>query len=105
MKNMAGMMKQAADMQKKMKVLQKEIEEKEVTGSAGNGLVEVTMTCKHQVRGIKLDDSVVDADDKETLEDLIAAALNDANNQIETYVTTEMNKITGPLGGMGLPGM
>lgn len=102
MKNMANMLKQAQQMQKNMKTLQEKLESEEVEGQASNGLVKVTMTCKHNVKSIKVDPSVVDADDIETLEDLLTVALNDAVSKIESYVNSEVSKVTG---GMNMPGL
>lgn len=102
MKNMASMMKQAQQMQKNMQNLQAELEKHEITGSAAGNSVEVTMTCKHKITDLKIDASVVDADDIETLEDLITVAFNDAADKVETYVNTEVNKVTG---GMNIPGL
>lgn len=99
---MAGMLKQAQQMQKNMKKLQAELENHEITGEASGGLVKVTMTCKHQITELKIDPSVVDSDDVETLEDLVTVAVNSAVAQIEAHVTSEMSKATG---GMNIPGM
>ncbi len=96
------MMKQAQQMQSNMKRLQTELESHEMTGTAAGGAVEITMTCKHKVTAVKLNPDVVDADDIETLEDLLMVAFNDVSNQIENHVSTEMNKVTG---GMNIPGM
>jgi len=105
MKNMAALMKQAQQMQKNMKDLQNKLGEVELEGTAGGELVKVTMTCKHEVRRVQIDPSVIDADDAETLEDLVAAAINDVEGKIESYVSAEMSKISGGMAGMGLPGM
>lgn len=102
MKNMMGMMKQAQAMQKNMEKLQKDLEEVVMQGQAGAGMVTIDMTCKHQVRAVKVNPDVVDADDVETLEDLIAAAINDVHGKIEAHVAGEMKSITG---GMSIPGL
>lgn len=102
MKNMAAMMKQAQQMQKNMQNLQTELEKHEITGAAAGGSVEVTMTCKHKITALKIDPSVVDSDDVETLEDLLTVAFNDAAEKVETYVNTEVGKVTG---GMSIPGL
>lgn len=102
MKNMMGMMKKAQEMQSNMQKLQEELGEVVMKGQAANGAVSIDMTCKHQVRGIKIDASVVDADDIETLEDLIAVAINDVHSKIEAHVSAEMSKLTG---GMNIPGL
>lgn len=102
MKNMAAMMKQAQQMQKNMQNLQTELESHEITGSAAGGALEVTMTCKHKVTAIKINPELVDADDVETLEDMLMVAINDTTSKIETYVNAEVAKVTG---GMKIPGM
>ena len=102
MKNMAEMLKQAQKMQSNMKTLQAELENIEMEGSAGNGMVKITMTCKHQVRNVEISPDVVDADDIETLEDLIAAAINDVQTKVEEHVNQKVSSVTG---GMNIPGM
>ena len=94
-----NLMKQAQKMQADMQKAQEEMANVEVTGQAGGGLVSVTMTCRHDVKRVTIDDSVMD--DKEMLEDLVAAAVNDAVRQVEK--TTE-EKMSGLTSGMGLPG-
>ena len=99
--NMNNIMKQAQKMQKQMEEAQKELEEKEVTASAGGGVVEVTISGKHEVTNVKLKEEVVDPDDIEMLEDMIMAATNEALRQIDEISTESMAKITGGLGGLG----
>lgn len=99
--NMNNLMKQAQKMQKQMEEATKELEEKEVTATAGGGAVEVTVSGKKEVTKVKLAEEVVDPDDIEMLEDLIMAATNEALRQIEEYSAQSMSKITGGLGGMG----
>ncbi|EIW89155.1 MAG: YbaB/EbfC family nucleoid-associated protein [Alishewanella agri] len=102
---MGNMLKQAQAMQEKMQKMQAEIANMEVTGEAGAGLVKVTMTGNHNVRRVSIDDSLM-SDDKEMLEDLIAAALNDAVRRVEENNKEQMAKITGGLQlppGMKLP--
>jgi DNA-binding YbaB/EbfC family protein len=94
-----NLMKQAQKMQADMQKAQEEMANIEVTGQAGGGLVSVTMTCRHDVKRITIDDSVMD--DKEMLEDLVAAAVNDAVRQVEKTVEQKMSGLTA---GMGLPG-
>jgi nucleoid-associated protein EbfC len=94
-----NLMKQAQKMQADMQKAQEEMANIEVTGQAGGGLVSVTMTCRHDVKRVKIDDSVMD--DKEMLEDLVAAAVNDAVRQVEKTVEEKMSGLTS---GMGLPG-
>tara|TARA_R110002126_G_scaffold33382_42_gene104628 strand:+ start:6545 stop:6871 length:327 start_codon:yes stop_codon:yes gene_type:complete len=96
---MGNIMKQAQAMQEKMQKVQAEIANMEVTGESGAGLVKITMTGGHNVRRVEIDDSLL-ADDKEMLEDLIAAALNDAVRRVEDNNKEQMAKVTG---GMQLP--
>lgn len=101
--NMANLMKQAQKMQKQMEEATKELEEKEMTATAGGGVVEVTVSGKREVTRIKIDPEAVDPDDVEMLEDLIMAAANEAIRKIDEYSQNTMGKITGGLGGgMGL---
>ena len=96
---LGNIMKQAQQMQEKMQKLQEELAKMEVVGEAGAGLVKVTMTGSHSVRRVELDDSLL-ADDKELLEDLMAAAVNDAVRRIEEQNKSRMAELTG---GMQLP--
>ena len=100
--NMNNLMKQAQRMQHQMEEAQKELEEKEVTATAGGGAVEVTVSGKHEVTKIKLSEEVVDPDDIEMLEDLIMAATNEAMRQVDEATQKSMSQITGGLGG-GFP--
>lgn len=100
--NMGGMMKQVQQMQKKMVEMQAELEEREVTATAGGGAIEVRVSGKKEVLGIKINPEVVDPDDVEMLEDLVMAAVNQAIKTAEDMVNTEMAKITG---GMNIPGL
>ena len=99
--NMANLMKQAQKMQRQMEEAQKELEEKEVTATAGGGAVEVTVSGKHEITKIKLSEEVVDPDDIEMLEDLIMAAANEAFRKLEEESQSSMAKITGGMGGLG----
>lgn len=100
MKNqLAGLMKQAQAMQQNMQKAQEELANTEVEGSSGAGLVKVTMTCKHDVRRVVIDPSLL-ADDKDMLEDLVAAAFNDAVRRAEELSAEKMGKLTA---GMPLP--
>ncbi|MCQ1056601.1 MULTISPECIES: YbaB/EbfC family nucleoid-associated protein [Photobacterium] len=96
---MANMMKQAQQMQERMQEMQEEIANMEVTGESGAGLVKVTLTGSHSVRRVELDESLME-DDKDMLEDLIAAAFNDAARRIEE---AQKEKMAGVTGGMNLP--
>ncbi len=103
---LAGLMKQAQNMQDNMKKAQEELGTIEVTGESGAGLVKVTMTCKHDVRRVQIDPSLL-ADDKDMLEDLVAAAFNAALKKAEDTSSEKMGKITASMpslpGGMKLP--
>jgi hypothetical protein len=94
----AGLMKQAQQMQANMQKAQEELALIEVEGQSGAGMVKVVMTCKHDVKRVTIDPSVMD--DKEMLEDLIAAALNDANRRAEQ---TTQEKMGGFTAGLNLP--
>ena len=98
--NMNNLMKQAQKMQRQMEETTKELEEKEMTATAG-GAVEVTVSGKKEITKIKLSEEVVDPDDIEMLEDLIMAATNEALRQKEDYSADQMSKIAGGLGGLG----
>jgi len=100
MKNLAGLMKQAQQMQSKMADMQSKLEELELEGIAGAGLVTVTMSGKGDLRRIKIDPKVADPAETEMLEDLIVAAHTDAKRKIEAAAAEEMQKLTG---GMQLP--
>lgn len=97
--NMNNLMKQAQRMQRQMEENQKELEEKEFTAKAGGGAVEVTVTGKKEIKKVKLSEEVVDPDDIEMLEDLVAAAANEALRMAEEAGAEMMNKMTGGLGG------
>ena len=94
------LMKQAQKMQAEMQKAQEELANLEVEGEAGGGLVKLRMTCKHEVRGLSIDPSLV-SDDRDMLEDILVAAFNDAVRKVERTV---QDKFAGMAGGMGLPG-
>ena len=96
---LAGLMKQAQQMQDNLKRAQEELAQTEVEGVSGAGLVKVVMTCKHDVRRITIDPSLL-ADDKDMLEDLVAAAFNDGVRRAEEVSSEKMGKLTA---GMPLP--
>lgn len=96
---LAGLMKQAQQMQENMKRLQEELATMEVEGQSGAGMVKVTMTCRHDVKRVSIDDSLM-KDDKDMLEDLIAAAMNDAVRRAEALTQEKMGGMTA---GMQLP--
>ncbi len=93
------LMKQAQQMQAEMQKAQEEIAKMTVTGESGAGMVRITMTCKHDVRSIEIDDTLV-GDDKEMLEDLLIAAFNDAVRRVEQTV---QEKLSGMTAGLNLP--
>ncbi|WP_205626692.1 YbaB/EbfC family nucleoid-associated protein [Thauera humireducens] len=94
----AGLMKQAQQMQENMKKMQEQLASVEVEGQSGAGMVKVQMTCKYDVRRVSIDAAVMD--DKEMLEDLVAAALNDAVRKVEA---TTQEKMSGFTSGLNLP--
>jgi len=96
---LGNMMKQAQKMQENMQKMQEKLAEIEVEGQSGSGMVKVAMNCRHDVKRISIDDSLL-SDDKEMLEDLIAAAVNDAVRKVES---TTQEKMAGVTAGMGLP--
>lgn len=95
---LGNLMKQAQQMQENMQKMQEQLGSIEVEGQAGAGMVKVTMTCRHDVKRINIDPSVMD--DKEMLEDLIAAAVNDAVRRAEQ---TSQEKMAGFTSGLNLP--
>lgn len=101
MKNLNQMMKQAQQLQQRMAEMQEKLNQSEMTGSSGAGLVQVTMNGKGEVKSLKIDPSLVDPKEVEVLEDLIIAACNDTKAKIEQYMSEEMAKITG---GLNIPG-
>jgi len=106
MTNIGQIMKQAQQMQAKMAELQEQLADLEVHGAAGGDMVQVTMNGKGVLRAVKIDPSLINADDSAVLEDLIVAAVNDAKRKVETRVSEEMQKLTGGLNlppGMSLP--
>ena len=96
---LGNIMKQAQKMQENLQKAQAEIATLEIAGEAGGGLVNVVMTGRYEVRRIRIDDSLV-GDDKDMLEDLVAAAINDAVHKVERTVQDKMSGLTA---GMGLP--
>ena len=100
MKNLAGLMKQAQQMQSKMEEMQSKLEAMEITGEAGAGMVKVTLNGKSDMRRVKIDPKLIDPADAEMLEDLILAAHRDAKSKIDAASAEEMQKVTG---GLQLP--
>ena len=106
MKNLGNLMKQAQEMQAKMQEMQDRLAEMEIDGTAGAGLVTVTLNGKGDMRGLKIDPSIFSSGDAEVVEDLIVAAHNDARVKSEQRMQEEMSKVTGGLNlppGMKLP--
>ena len=96
---LAGLMKQAQQMQENMKKVQEQLATTEVEGQSGAGLVKIVMTCRHDVKRVTIDESLL-KDDKDMLEDLIAAAVNDAVRRVESAVQEKMAGVTA---GLPLP--
>lgn len=106
MKNLGQMMKQAQEMQTRMQEFQQQLDSMEATGAAGGGLVAVTMNGKGAARSVSVDPSLLKADEKEVLEDLLVAAFNDARNKVDDHVKEKTAEIMGGLQlppGMNLP--
>lgn len=100
--NFGNMMKQMQKMQKQMEKMQKELEEREIEASAGGGAVVCKLNGKKEILSIKIDESVVDPEDIEMLEDLVMAAVNEGLRMVDEMMAKEMGKLTG---GMNLPGL
>ncbi len=101
MKNLGQLMKQAQEMQTRMAELQKRMESEEITGTAGAGMVMVTLNGKGEMKSLFVDPSLVKGDEKEIMEDLIVAAHNDAKVRVEEHMQEAMREMTG---GIDLPG-
>ena len=100
MADFLGMMKQAAQLQSKMQAMQEELGNVEVEGIAGGGMVSVRMTAKMEVKAVKIDPSLMKADEREILEDLLVSALGDVRRKAESAMAEKMQALTG---GLGLP--
>jgi len=106
MTNLANMMKQAQKLQARMTEMQERLAETEVTGAAGGGMVQVTLSGKGEARRVKIDPSLADPGEVGVLEDLLVAAVNDARAKVEAQAAEKMSELTGGLGlppGMKLP--
>ena len=106
MRNMAGMMKKVQEMQSRVEALQQEMADTEFSAAVGGGAVQVTVTGKGEMRGVKIDPSAVDADDISMLEDMICLAANNARAEARAAMAAKMKDITGGLPlppGMSLP--
>lgn len=100
MRDFMGMMKQAAQLQSKMQEMQAELDTIEVEGTAGGGMVTVTLTAKGALKGVKIDDSLLQPSEKEIVEDLLVTAHADARRKAETVLAEKMKAVTG---GLPLP--
>jgi DNA-binding YbaB/EbfC family protein len=100
MKNLGNMLKQAQELQSKMADVQAKLSDVELDGSAGGGMVTVTLNGKGEMRRVKIDPTLVEPNEVDILEDLLIAAFNDAKVKVEAYVQEEMGKLTG---GLNLP--
>ncbi len=100
--NMGNMMKQMQKMQKQMEDTQRELEEKEIEATVGGGAIRAVVNGKKELLSIKIDESVVDPEDVEMLEDLVLTAVNEALRKAEDMMVKEMSKLTG---GMNIPGL
>jgi len=98
---LGNLMKQAQAMQENLKKAQEELASIEIEGQSGGGMVKVRMTCRHDVLGVSIDNALL-GDDKEVLEDLLAAAMNDATRKIEQ---TSKDKLGGLASGLSIPGL
>lgn len=103
--NMQQLMKQAQKMQQELMAAQEELAESEVEGSSGGGLVRALMTGSGELLSVQIDPAAVDADDIETLQDLIVAAVRDAARAAADLAQQKMGPVTGGFGGLGLPGV
>lgn len=102
--NLQQMMKQAQKMQQQIAVAQAELADAELTGTAGGGLVTVTVSGAGEVKAVKIDPKAVDPEDVETLEDLVLAAIHNASEAARQLTEEKMGPVTGGMGGLGLPG-
>ncbi len=100
MKNIGQMMQKVQEMQSRMGEMQQKLADMEIAGASGGGMVNVTVSGKGELRGLKIDPSLINPAEKEVLEDLIVAAVNDAKTKADAMAQSEMGKITG---GLPLP--
>jgi DNA-binding YbaB/EbfC family protein len=99
---MGNLLKQAQEMQARMSKIQEELGQKTVEGSSGGGMVQVTVNGQFNLCGVKIDPTVINSEEKEMLEDLVLAAVNDAMRKARDMVSAEMSKVTG---GLKIPGL
>jgi len=100
MADFLGLMKQAAELKSKMEAMQSELDQLEVEGTSGGGLVSVKLSGKGEMKGVKIDDSLIKPSEKEIVEDLIVAAHADARRKVETLMQEKMKSVAG---GLPLP--
>lgn len=100
--NINAIMKQAQEMQENVAALQADLDQREYTATAADGMVSVTVTGKHQVKSLTIKPEMVDPEDMEMLEDMIAVAVNDAMRQVDETAEKEMGEVTG---GLNIPGL
>jgi len=100
--DMKFLMKQAQQMQRKMEEIKKELAQKEIKVSSGGGMIEITVNGQQEINEIKIEPDVIDVNEKEMLEDLILAAVNEALRQSKELAAQEMSKLTG---GANIPGL
>jgi hypothetical protein len=100
--NMQGMLRQAQKMQEDIEAKKAELEQKEYVVSSGGGMVEITVTGKHEVKAVGINPEVVDPEDVEMLEDMLVAVFNEAMRQIDEESERELEKVTG---GLNIPGL
>src|SRR5688500_9814861 len=102
--NLQQLMKQAQKMQQQLAEAQAELAETEVTGTAGGGLVTVTIAGSGEVKSVKIEPKAIDTDDIDTIEDLVLSALHSANDSVRKLTEQKMGPVTGRMGVIGLPG-
>ncbi|MCI1820776.1 MAG: YbaB/EbfC family nucleoid-associated protein [Megasphaera sp.] len=100
--NMQGMMKKVQKMQKEMQKMQEDLKTRTVEATVGGGVLTIVMNGEKKVESVHIDPSIIDPEDVDMLEDLVVAAVNEANQKVDDMMAQEMGKITG---GMKLPGM
>jgi DNA-binding YbaB/EbfC family protein len=103
--NMQQLMKQAQKMQQQLAVAQAELAQTEIEGSAGGGLVSATVTGSGELLRVTIDPKVIDPDDVDTLQDLVVAAVRDANSNAQQMASEKLGPLTGGMGGLGIPGL
>jgi DNA-binding YbaB/EbfC family protein len=102
---MQQLMKQAQKMQQQLAVAQAELAQTEIEGSAGGGLVSATVTGSGELLRVTIDPKVIEPDDVDTLQDLVVAAVRDANSNAQQLASEKLGPLTGGMGGLGIPGL